>query len=245
MTLIFNFCALGAAIICFEMFSRYWRYKGKKTGAVRDFYLAFSFVGLGYIALSLPQLILFDPFWIQMVFILEDVLFLISMIFFGPAVLGMSDKWSRFKKTLSSIILLWTGLYVLFNVFFFSPAVPLKTNNIVYFWKSGTFWIQGTARGLLVGVVLVISTLFFAWSKRISPQKKLSWRAFFSALGALTVAVAGSVFWFFPFFYFSPALLVFSGCLGFLGFLVAWIGIGWIRGIVLRPVREEFVKKIT
>ena len=59
------------------------------------------------------------------------------------------------------------------------------------------------------------------------------------------ILTAGFILWFPSFFYFSPSLLVLSGVLGLLGFFVGWIGIGWIGGIVLRPTRKKFVKKIT
>lgn len=245
MALIFNFCALGAAIICFEVSSRYLRRKEEKTRAIRDFYLGFSFVGLGYIFLSLPQLILLDPFRIQIAFILQDVSFLVSMLFFGPAVLSMFSKWSRFQKNLSSIVLFWTGLYIVLNIIFFSPAAPLKTDGIIYFWQSGTPWLQSVARALLVTISLIISTLFFSEAKKTFLQKKLFWRSFFGALGSFMIALAGFILWLSPFFYFSPSLLVFSGGLGLLGFFVGWVGIGWVGGIVLRPAREKFVKKIT
>lgn len=244
MTLIFNFCALGATIICFEVSSRYFRYKEEKIEAAKKFYIAFFFVGLGYVFLSLPQLILFDPFWIQIAFILQDVLFLASLLFIAPAAIGMFDKWSRFKKPLHSIILFWIGLYIIFNVIFFSPAVPLKASGIIYFWKSGTLWLQSMGRALLVVLALTMSALFLAWAKRTSLRKRIAWRAFFSALAGLLISSAGFVFWFFPFFYFSPGLLVFSGCLGFLGFFVGWVGSGWIGGVVLRPNGKELVKKI-
>lgn len=239
MTLIFNFCTLGAATVCFELFSRYFRYKETKIKATRDFYIGFFWVGSGYIFLSLPQFVLFDPFWIQIAFILVDVSFLVSMLFFVPTVVGLSDKWSRFKKTFFSSIFLWIAFYILFNTIFFSPATPLKRNSITYFWQSGTPWLQSMARGSLTIMTLILSTLFFSWAKRISGEKRISRRSLLDGLGILMITIAGFVLWFFPFLYFSPFLLIFSGCLGFLGFLTGWIGTGWIGGIVLRPVRKN------
>jgi len=99
-------------------------------------------------------------------------------------------------------------------------------------------------RALLIVITLIISVLFFAGAKKTFLQKKLFWRCFFGALGSLMIIIAGFILWFSPFFYFSPCLLIFSGGLGLLGFFVGWIGIGWVGGIVLRPAREKFVKKI-
>jgi len=245
MALIFNFCSLGATIICFEVFLRYFRHKEEAIKSTKDFYLAFFFVGLGYIFLSLPELILFDPFWIQIAFILQDISFLISMLFFGPATLGMFKKWSGFQKIISLIVLLWLGLYIILNTIFFSPAVPLKIDGIIYFWQSGSFWVQSMGRILLVVIALMISILFFIGAKKVLSQKRLFWRCFFGALGSIMIITAGFILWFASFFYFSPSLLVFSGILGLLGFVVGWIGIGWIGGVVLKPFRKKFVKKIT
>jgi len=245
MPLIFNFCALGAAIISFEIFFRYLRPKKESIKSAKDFYLAFFFVGLGYTFLSLPQLILFDPFWIQIAFILQDISFLISMLFFAPATLGMFKKWPSFQKIISLIVLFWLGLYIILNTIFFSPAVPLKTDGVIYFWQSGTFWIQSMGRILLIVITSMVSILFFAGAKRVLSQKRLFWRCFFGALGSIMIITAGFILWFPSFFYFSPSLLAFSGVLGLLGFFVGWIGIGWVGGIVLRPPRKKFVKKIT
>jgi len=214
---------------------------------IRNFYFAFFFVGLGYIFLSLPQLILFNPFWIQIAFILMDVSFLISVLLFGSVSTDMSDESPRFKKPLVLIVFFWTSFYVLLSIIFFSSATPLKTDSTIYFWQSGTTWLQGITRGVIIAIALIMSTLGFSWAKEIFLERKLFWRSFFGSLGILMVAIAGFILWFFPFFYFSPFLLVFSGCFGLLGFLTSWIGTSWIKGkgIVFRPVRKKFVKKIT
>lgn len=225
MAIIFNFCALTASIICLSATYRLRRsYYQTKIEILKAYSNGFFCVGLAYIILALPGFVLFNPFWIQIDFILVDISFLMAILFFGPAIFGLSEKLRPFRKSIFFLILFWILIYTFLNVVFFSPAIHLMENNLVYFWKTGTPWLQSIARGLLVIAVLSMTVFFFRWAI-ISAEKKIVYRSFFIGLGALSVAIAGSILWFLPFFYFSLSSLIFSGILGLLGFTIAIISI--------------------
>lgn len=225
MAIIFNLSGLAAALICFYGAYRLdHSYQQIRTKILRAYSNGFFCVGSAFFILALPGIVLFDPFWIQIDFILVDISFLMAILFFGPAIFSISERLHRFKKKIFFLILFWILMYIFLNLIFFSKALPLIENNLVYFWKSGTLWLQSIARGFTVASSLLLSILFFRWIK-ISIEKKVIYRSFFIGLSFLLVLIAGSIFWFSPFFYFSLNLLIFTGFLGLLGVTAAIIGV--------------------
>jgi len=221
MTIIFNFCYLAAFMFCLRAWFRLRRsYQRIRNEVLKAYSNGFFFVSFAYLILSLPGLVLFDCFWIQIDFILVDICFLIAILFSGPAFFSsFFEKFRHLKKRIFFLILSYILIYILLNLIFFSSAIPLTEDNIVYFWKAGTPWLQTIARGFLVAALLLMAVFFFRWAKE-SPEKIVSYRSFFIGLGTLIIAAAGFVLWFFPFFYFSSNLLIFSGLFGFSGFMI-------------------------
>jgi hypothetical protein len=189
--------------------------------SIKNYSIAFFFVFFGFLAILLPQLIFFDPFLIQIDFILVDLFFLGAVFFFISNFFKISGLF-RCKEIFSRIIFSWILVYIFLNVIFFSPAIPFKFDNAIYYWKSGTLWLQTINRGILILGILIISYFFFKWAKAL--EKALFWRSFITGLGTLLITVAGFIFWFFPFFYFSPFLLNLSGYLCLAGFLAGLSG---------------------
>ena len=238
MVIIFNFCSLAASITCLITGFRLRRsYHQKRIEAIKGYSNSFFSVSLAYFILSLPGIILFDPFWVQIDFILADIFLLAAILFSEPSLISLSEKLRPFKKSVFFLILFWILLYTFLNIIFFSSAVSLMENNVVYYWRAGVPWLQNITRGLLVMAVISMTILFFRWAI-ISIEKNIIYRSVILGLSTLLLAVGGSMFWFFPFFHFSSNLLICSGVLGFLGYIGAIIST-----LVFRFPQETSVKK--
>jgi hypothetical protein len=220
MTIIFNLCSFGITLLCFYASYHFRRvFYRSKHEVLKNYSNAFISTGLGFLMLFLPGFIIFNPTFVQITFISLDIFFLIAVLFFIPSTLSLFKKTSRFKKTAFLIIFSWTLVYIILNIFFFSPATPLKTNSHIYYWQGGTSWFQAITRGLLFLALLIIA-LFFLFGARLPEEKALSKKSFLLGLSNLMIDTAWFIFCFFPFFYFSPKLLIFSGLLAFSGFIL-------------------------
>ena len=220
MVIIFNIFSLGAGIICLLLCSHLWRsFPRNNIYAFKGYSLAFFFLGLAFVILSFPAMILFDPLRVQINFIITDLLFFGSALFFGKTTVSFLEIALRLKRTVLFIISFCILLYVFSSVIFFSPAVSLEMNDVVFYWKSGMPWLQGTARALFCLVAALVAIFFLREAKMI--RKRISSkRAFLLGLSGLMIFVGGFIFWFLPFFYFTPDLLNLSGLLGFLGMVI-------------------------
>ena len=233
MTIFFNFCSLAASIFCFSAGFRLHRsYQKIKMEALKAYSRGFFFVGLAYFFLALPGMFVFNPVFVQVGFVLVDICFLLAIFFSAPSLLGVSEKLRHYKTYVFYFTLTYLLIYVFLSVFFFSPAFPLTRDHTIYYWKPGTPLIQSMARGFAVLCALFMSAFFFYWAK-VALEKIVRYRSFFIGLGNLIIATAGFIFWFSPFFYFSPSLLIFSGFLGLSGFMI-----GVVNTTVFRLPKE-------
>jgi len=218
MTIIFNLCFFCLVPLSFYV-AYYFRrsFYRSRIEALKSYSNAFIFEGLVFITLFLPGFIIFNSTLVQIDFILLDTFFLITILFFLPTTISLSEKTSRFKKVTFLTIAFWTLIYIFLNIFFFSQATPLKTGGYIYYWQSGTPWLQTITRGLLFLALLIIA-IFFLFGARAPKEKAISKKSFLIGLSCLIIDVAWFIFCFFPFFYFSPKLLIISGLLAFSGF---------------------------
>jgi len=239
MEFIFNICCLVAVFICLSAGIRFWK-SYKKTGILqfKNFSLGFLLASLAFAILSLPKLILFDSFWVQIDFILVDLSILGTELFLIPATLSFSKTFIRFQKIFLWFIPSMIVIYVLLNIYLFTPAVPLFSDGI-YYWKNGVFWLHSIIWVPLASGAGVIGGWFLLGIKKIK-EKKLSRRSFFFGLTGVLVFIAGILFWYFKFFNPSSKILAISGIIGDLGFLFGVIG-----SFLYQPSRETLVKKIT
>lgn len=220
MTIIFNLCFFCLVPLSFYV-AYYFRRSFYRSGleALKSYSNAFIFEGLVFLTLFLPGFIIFNSTLVQIDFILLDIFFLITILFFLPATLSLSEKTSRFEKITFLTIFCWTLIYIFLNIFFFSQATPLKTGDYIYYWQSGTPWLQTITRGLLFLALLIIA-IFFLFGARAPKEEAISKKSFLIGLSCLIIDVAWFIFCFFPFFYFSPKLLIISGLLAFSGFVM-------------------------
>lgn len=240
MDYIFNISCLIAVFISFLATIRLWKnYKKTNFWQFKNYSFAFWFIFLAFLFLSLPKLILFKPFWIQIDFILVDLSFLGVGLFFIPALLSFSEKFSKFQKKIFPFLILLILIYIFLNILFFSPAVPLFLDGILFYWKNGNFllhsmlWIPLTLPAAINGI------LFLSRIKKIK-EKQLFWKSLFIGLGSISIFIAGILFWYFKFFNPLPVILNVSGIIGDFGFISGVVGATFFQ-----PPREILVKKIT
>jgi len=215
-TIIPQIFLLGAAVFTFKKaLGLHFKYQESKMETLRDFYVGFFSLSLSFFLLALPQLVLFSPLLIQIDFILTDILFLFTELRWGVAMFKILEHPNS-KKIFLYIIFVWLLIYIFLNWIFFSPSLPLTSEGKTYYWTSGTFWLQGINRGLLVLGALILSTIFFKWMEALK-EKKLFFRSFIIGASLILTATGGFIFCFLPHFYFSPILLLFSTVLNFLG----------------------------
>ncbi|MBU0546587.1 MAG: hypothetical protein V1868_02730 [Patescibacteria group bacterium] len=239
MKFIFNICCLVAVFIGFFATIRFWK-NYKETGILqfKYFSILFFFIFLGYTLLSLPNLILFNPSWIQIDFILVDISFAVGGLFSTPATLSFIKYSDRVKKMFSWLLPLLIVTYIILNIFFFAPATPLCPDGICY-WKNGVFWLHSIMWLPFASGIGLIGVWFLFGARKIK-EKQLFRRSFLFGLMGISIFIAGILFWYFKFFNPSSKLLITSGIIGDLGFLFGVIG-----SFLYQYSREPLVKKIT
>jgi len=207
MTIIFNLCSLGMASLSFYAAYHFRRsFYRSKLEALKSYSNAFIFEGLLFLTLFLPGFIIFNSTLVQIDFILLDTFFLIAILFFVPATLSLLEKTSRFKKITFLTIFFWTLIYIFLNIFFFSPATPLKTDGYIYYWQSGTPWLQTITRGLLFLALLIIA-IFFLFGTRTPEEEALSKKVLFNWFKLLNNRCCLVYFLFFSIFLFLAKII--------------------------------------
>lgn len=241
LTLIFNLCALGAVIFCFSLARRlYSRYLQTKLEAFKDFAAGFLSAGFGFFFLGLPKLILSNPYWVQTVFLLSDFCFLGAVLFFGKRTLVMFEELAFLRKIFVLVFSFWMIAYIFLSIIFFSPALPLRSEDIIFFWQTGVPWLSSISRGLNIAGALMIFSLSLKRGKRGVLGRRAFRKNFFIILGGTMVTLGGFILWFFPFIHFTPAVLLFSGLLASLGILIMVGSIYYYQF-----PQEKWVKKIS
>lgn len=240
MIIIFNISCLTAAFISLWLGLRLRKhYNQSKIDALKDYSNTFLFISLAYLLLSLPKLVLFDSFWVQVDFVLVDLSFWVAILFGVPGALAILSKSAHLKRFSFYFILCWILIYIFLSIFFFSSAIPLETDEGLFYWKNGTPWLYSLSWLPLCLAAFGLG-LFFLFQIKTIRKKLLFWRSFCFALTGIIVAIAGFLFWISKFLYPSPQILVLSGLIGVVGFLTGVIGVRSFS-----TPQETWVKKIT
>ncbi|MBU0546588.1 MAG: hypothetical protein ABH876_00650 [Patescibacteria group bacterium] len=240
MTIIFNLCCFGGVIISFWVGIRMRKnYQESKIEQLRTTSNSLFFTSSAFIFFCLPNLILFDPVRVQIAFILVDISYLGAVLFFIPITLSFLKNPPLSEKFLLRFLFFWILIYAFLSILFFSPAIPLEIDGVVYYWKSGMPLLQGITRALLCSAAFFMA-IFFIFQRKKIEGKILSTRSLLIGFGALMVMTAAIILFFFPYFYFSPKMVVLSGLIGLFGSSLGIIGVKFFQ-----PFKEKLVKKIT
>jgi hypothetical protein len=235
---IFNICCLVAVCLSSHAVIHFWQnYKKTHLSQFKNLSFIFFFILLANLMLSLPGLILFDSFWVQIDFILVDLSFLGTGVFTMPVILSFSKKFSQFQKSAFRFLLFIFLVYTILNIFFFRPASPLFSDGILYYFKNGVFWLHSILWIPLTSLAGIFSGVVLNGAKK-TEEKRLFQKSFLLGSGSFLVFVAGILFWYFKFFNLFPQILNISGIVGIFGFILGEIG-----GATFPP-REILVKKV-
>jgi hypothetical protein len=237
---IFNICCLIASFTSFFAVTRFWQ-TYKRTGLLQFKNLSFSFffIGLAYLILSLPKLVLFNPFWVQIDFILVDLSFLSTGFFAMPVILSFFKKPPKLEKNASRFLLFILLTYIILNIFFFTSAIPLFSDGILVYFKNGVFWLHSILWLPLTSMAGIFGGQFLTEAIKAG-EKKLFWKGLMIGKGCILVFIAGILFWYFKFLNPSSEILNLSGIIGVLGFTLGAVG-----ATLFPPPREILIKKIT
>jgi len=233
---LFNTVFLGGVLFCLGCTLKiYLVYRKSKSEILVSLLKVFIFSTFAYTALSLPNLTLFNPFWIQVDFIFSNIFFYLTHIYMWLIILGYTNQ-IRFRKILLFIGFSWIIMNVLLNIFLFNPAIPLITNNIVYYWQKGTpLLFQFIENGITILMGFTLAGFYFNAMKSFK-EKMVRMRLLFFGIGLIFASVGGFIFYFFPY---SFNLLALSGFLGFFEWLFIFLGVFYFV-----PSPERFVKII-
>jgi len=233
---LFNIAFVGGVLFCLGCTLKiYLAYRKSKSEILTSLLKVFIFSTFAYTALSLPNLILFSSFWIQVDFIFSNIFFYLTHIYMWLIIFGYTNQ-IRFKKTLFYIGFTWIIINVLLNIFLFNPAIPLITNKNVYYWQKGTpLLFQFIENGITVFMGFALASFYFNAMKSFK-EKTVRMRLLFFGLGLIFASIGGFIFYFFPH---SFNLLVLSGFLGLFEWLFIFLGVFYFV-----PPRERYVKKI-
>lgn len=236
--ILFNIFCLLASFIAFVGIFHYRRnYQKTKLPQFIDFSFASFFISLAYFFLFLPKVVLFDPFWVQVDLILVDLSFLVSGIFAIPVIFSFFGLSELFQKRIPFIISSLFIIYIILNIFFFSPAELLFSQGNLIFFKNGVFWLHSLLWIPVVSLPGIVGGIFLI--KIRTAEKKLFWKGLLLGIGSIIIFLAGILFWYLKFF--NPSLLILniSGAVGILGFSFSSLATS-----LFPSTRKFFVKKI-
>lgn len=237
---LFNICCSIATSFSFYAGVRSWQdYKKAKLPQFRNLSLAFFSISFAFLMLSLPKLFLFNPSWVQVDFILTDLSFLLTGLFSIPVILSFSENFFQLQKNIFRFLLFIFLVYVILNILFFTPAIPLFSDGVLTYFKNGISWLHSVLWIPLASLAGIFGGQFLAAAKR-AQEKSLFWKGLLIGGGCILVFLAGILFWYFKFLNPLPQILNASGIIGIFGFTLGVIGVA-----LFPPPREIFVKKIT
>lgn len=225
MAYIFNIsCLIAAFLLVFGAYHFWGNYKRTRMWQFKNYSFTACLAAIAFFALALPKLILFNPVWIQIDFVLVDLVFGSGDLFLIVALISFIKRFSRFQKIFFQFFLLLLIIYGTLNIFYFSPSIPLFSQGTLYYWKNGNFLLHSPFWLLLSLIAGINGILFLVRLKEIG-RKGLLPKTLLVGLASLLIFVAGILFWYFKFLNPLPAILNISGIVGVLGLI--FLTIGW------------------
>lgn len=220
MTYLFSIFCLVAIFICFSAVFHFWEnYRRTHLWQFKNYAIGFLFISIAYAILSLITFIS-DSTWAQIALISVDLSFAGTIFYFIPILLSFSEKYFLYQKKISAFWLGGIVVYILFNILFFSPAVPLFSDGEFYYWRNSNFLLHSIFWILFTFGAGANGVLFLSSLKIASQDKKLFLKSLLLGVSSLFIFIAGMLFWYFKFFNSTPSLLIASGIIGDIGFIM-------------------------
>ena len=179
------FCALFCFFVVRKLYFSYKLSKDQNTG---NFIKTFVLAGIYFILVSLPGLIVSDPFWVQVIYIIAYVPLFLSPVF----VLNIASNTYNLpgKKYIFPTILAVIVITTVLSILFFSPSEPSSADGRFYYWLEKTpLWLRDFDGVAITFLIAGGSFLFFNGGRKTG-NKLLRNRSFILGAGLLILAVA-------------------------------------------------------
>ena len=229
------FLYLASVVTLLNAILIFWRKKKSPFKTMAIFFFGFIFMSLAFFLLALPNSFVYNANGIQIIFILSDLFFLAVETCFSLTFL-VTSGFSDYGKLFAAGAIGWMAVYLILAALFYSPAQPLLQDGNVFYWAAGTPWLQGINRILLVVGALTFAVAYFYWAGKVEEKRSLLKAAFFG-MSMVVTATGGMIFWFFPFFHFTPFLLDLSTGLNFFGIVITVALVEFFR--ILRKIEMQ------
>lgn len=210
----------------FAIIRLYISYRETKSENVGNFIKTFIALGLYFVVVSLPGMVISNPFWVQVFYIFSYIPIFLSPIFLLNVAFNIYHLPG--KKYVFPVVLSFVILSTTLNILFFSPAKAISPHPLVYYWSETTpLWLRSLNGGLMV-LLGITCVLFFLIGGARSEDRLVRARSFLIS-GGILILVSGGITNYVLAFHFSGATkagLLFSG-----GFLSIFSLIVMLAGI--------------
>lgn len=216
------------ACFCFFVVRKlYSSYKESKDENIGNFLKTFVLAGIYFVAVSLPGLVVSDPFWVQALYIIGYIPLFLSPVFLLKIAFNLYHLPGK-KYILPSIFAIVAVTTVL-SVIFFAPSETASADGIFYYWLEKTpLWLRDFD-GIMITFLIAGGAFLFLNGGRKVEDKTLRIRSFLLGTGLSILAVAISLNYIFAVHIVSKTLKMWSvfsaGFLSLFGVAAILIGI--------------------
>ncbi|MFA4998648.1 MAG: hypothetical protein WC514_01380 [Candidatus Paceibacterota bacterium] len=216
------------ACFCFFVVRKlYSSYKESKDENIGNFLKTFIFAGIYFIAVSLPGLVVSDPFWVQTLYIIGYIPLFLSPVFLLKIAFNLYHLPGK-KYILPSILAIIIVTTVL-SIIFFAPSEPASADGVFYYWLEKTpLWLRDFD-GIMITFLIAGGAFLFLNGGRKVGDKTLRVRSFLLGTGLSILAVAISLNYIFALHTISKTLKMWSvfsaGFLALFGVVAILVGI--------------------
>lgn len=178
-------CALFCFFVVRKLYVSYQSSKDQNTG---NFLKTFVLAGIYFILVSLPGLIVSDPFWVQALYIIAYIPLFLSPVFvlnIAFNTYNLSGKKYIFP-TILAVIIITTVLSILF----FAPSESSSADGRFYYWLEKTpLWLRDFD-GVIITFLITGGAFLFLNGGRKTEDKFLRNKSFLIGTGLLILAIA-------------------------------------------------------
>lgn len=218
----------------------YYSYKKTKNESINNFLRAFGALGVYFGIVSLPGLVVNNPFWVQVIYTLSYPPLFFASIFLLLVVFNILNL--RFFPLITIFVVLMMVINTMLNITFFDKAWIPNSIGPFYYWAEGTPLLVQIINGISILILTLINSLFF-WIEGWKVEKGLMrTRSFFIASG-LSFLISAAISNYIVSVYLAssflgPIFAILAGLLALIGLSAMLFGIyykSWPKSPPLGP----------
>jgi len=146
--------AFISACFCFFVVRKlYFSYKESKDKNIGNFLKTFILIGIYFVSISLPGLVVSDPFWVQVI----DVFTYIPLFLASGFLINIAFNLYHLsgKKYIFPVIILIIIINTVLGIIFFTPSEALSADGVFYYWLEKTpLWLRDF-NGIMIALLTV------------------------------------------------------------------------------------------